>query len=90
MQGQENEKIKNIRQKLFYNQFGEEIGNYFILKLARALAGDAQKNCLFGIGEGNTGKVLFSTVDASAGDFYTIVLEMTKHYVNPYQTQANP
>lgn len=41
-------------------------------------------------GAGNTGKVLFSTVDASAGDFYTIVLEMTKHYVNPYQTQANP
>ena len=41
-------------------------------------------------GAGKTGSVLFSTVDASAGDFYTIVLEMTKHYVNPYQTQANP
>ena len=41
-------------------------------------------------GAGKTGNVLFSTVDSSAGDFYTIVLEMTKHYVNPYQTQANP
>lgn len=34
-------------------------------------------------GAGKTGDVLFSTVDASNGDMYTIVLEMVKHYVNP-------
>ena len=34
-------------------------------------------------GTGKNGNVLFSTVDASAGDFYTIVLEMTKHYAQP-------
>lgn len=34
-------------------------------------------------GSGKTGNVLFSTVDASAGDMYSIVLEMVKHYVNP-------
>jgi hypothetical protein len=34
-------------------------------------------------GAGKTGDVLFSTADASAGDFYTIVLEMVKHYVQP-------
>lgn len=34
-------------------------------------------------GSGKTGDVLFSTVDASNGDMYTIVLEMVKHYVNP-------
>ena len=34
-------------------------------------------------GAGKTGDVLFSTVDASAGDFYTIVLEMVKHYTLP-------
>lgn len=34
-------------------------------------------------GAGKTGDVLFSTVDASNGDFYTIVLEMVKHYVQP-------
>lgn len=34
-------------------------------------------------GAGKTGNVLFSTVDASAGDMYSIVLEMVKHYVNP-------
>ena len=31
-------------------------------------------------GAGVTGDVLFSTADASAGDFYTIVLEMAKSY----------
>ena len=31
-------------------------------------------------GAGITGDVLFSTLDATAGDFYTITLEMTKSY----------
>ena len=31
-------------------------------------------------GTGVTGDVLFSTVDASSGDFYTVVLEMVKSY----------
>jgi hypothetical protein len=31
-------------------------------------------------GAGKTGDVLFSTADASNGDFYTIVLEMVKSY----------
>ena len=31
-------------------------------------------------GAGVTGDVLFSTADASAGDFYTIVFEMVKSY----------
>ena len=34
-------------------------------------------------GAGKTGDVLFSTVDATGGDFYTIVLEMVKHYAQP-------
>lgn len=41
-------------------------------------------------GAGKTGSISFSTLDGGAGDSYTIVLEMQKHYVNPYQTQANP
>lgn len=41
-------------------------------------------------GAGKTGKILFTTLDQSAGDAYTITLEMQKHYVNTYQTQANP
>ena len=33
-------------------------------------------------GAGKTGDVLFSTVDASSGDMYTIVLEMVKSYAS--------
>jgi len=41
-------------------------------------------------GAGKTGVISFTTLDGSAGDAYTVILEMQKHYVNPYQTQANP
>lgn len=34
-------------------------------------------------GTGKTGKILFSTLDTSAGDAYSVTLEMQKHYVNP-------
>lgn len=34
-------------------------------------------------GAGKTGKISFTTLDQSAGDAYTITLEMQKHYVNP-------
>ncbi len=34
-------------------------------------------------GTGNTGLIKFTTIGASAGDTYTIVLEMVKHYVAP-------
>jgi len=34
-------------------------------------------------GTGVDGAITFTTLDASAGDTYTVVLEMVKHYVNP-------
>ena len=34
-------------------------------------------------GTGKTGSISFTTGDQSAGDSYTVVLEMQKHYVNP-------
>lgn len=37
-------------------------------------------------GTGKTGKILFTTLDQSAGDAYTVTLEMVKHYVNPFDT----
>lgn len=41
-------------------------------------------------GTGVDGAITFSTLDASAGDTYTVTLEMVKFYTNPYLTQANP
>jgi chaperonin GroEL len=32
---------------------------------------------------GKDGAITFTTLDASSGDTYTVVLEMVKHYVNP-------
>jgi hypothetical protein len=34
-------------------------------------------------GAGKTGSISFTTIDQSAGDSYTVILEMQKHYVNP-------
>jgi len=34
-------------------------------------------------GTGKDGAITFTTLDASAGDAYTVILEMVKHYVNP-------
>jgi hypothetical protein len=34
-------------------------------------------------GSGKDGVITFTTLDGSAGDAYTIILEMQKHYVNP-------
>lgn len=34
-------------------------------------------------GSGKTGSISFTTLDGSAGDAYTVILEMQKHYVNP-------
>ena len=37
-------------------------------------------------GAGKNGNILFTTSDASNGDTYTVVLEMVKHYANPFDT----
>jgi hypothetical protein len=37
-------------------------------------------------GAGIDGAITFTTLDATSGDTYTVVLEMVKHYVNPYDT----
>ena len=34
-------------------------------------------------GAGKTGSISFTTLDGGAGDTYTVILEMQKHYVNP-------
>ena len=67
---EELEYIEDIKQRFFYNTLGEEVGNYFIETLARALAGEVQKKVLFNIGPTNTGKsVLTSGLNLSLGDY---------------------
>ena len=48
--------IKSVKERFFYNQLGEEVGNYLIENIARSLAGDRMKKIFFGLGETNAGK----------------------------------
>jgi hypothetical protein len=52
----DNDYINDVKQRLFYNQLGEDVGDYLILNVARSLAGDRMKKIFFGLGETNAGK----------------------------------
>ena len=82
--------IDNIRNKIFYNPFGKEVGDYYILQLARGLAGDCMKRCIFGIGSGNTGKSLISSAlkyccGGYYGSFNGINITYNKHSADEAQ-----
>lgn len=53
--------IESIKNRFFYNQLGEEIGNYLMLNLARSLAGNRMKKIFFNLGETNSGKSTLTT-----------------------------
>lgn len=57
----------------------------FIVPVDAAYTYDFSKNggLTNNAGAGKTGDINFTTIGASAGDTYTIELEMVKHYVQP-------
>ena len=57
---EEMEYMQSIKERLFTNPLGEEVGEYFIENVARGLAGDVMKTILFGLGMSNTGKGIFT------------------------------
>ena len=64
------EYVNSIKQRLFYNPLGEDVGNYFILNIARALMGDMMKRVLFGLGTTDCGKtILTKAIEYSLGDY---------------------
>jgi hypothetical protein len=64
------EYMEDVKQRLFYNSLGKEVGDYTILQLARGLAGDMMKRILFGLGPSNTGKgVLTTALMLACGDY---------------------
>ena len=54
--------IASVKQRLFSDPFGEDVADYYILNIARGLAGDVMKRVLFCIGDSNTGKSSISNV----------------------------
>ena len=65
------EYMKTIRERIFYNSLGKDVGDYFILNLARGLSGECMKRILFAIGDTNCGKgVITTSTSLSIGDYF--------------------
>jgi hypothetical protein len=62
--------IASIKKRLFIDPFGDDVAEYYLLNIARGLAGDVMKRALFGIGDGNTGKSTISAcIDNACGGY---------------------
>jgi hypothetical protein len=66
----EMEYVKGVKQRLFITPLGNDVGDYFILNLARGLAGDMMKRTLFCLGGTNCGKsIATKAITLSCGDY---------------------
>ena len=86
------EYLQSVKKRMFIDPFGDEVADYYILNIARGLAGDAMKRCLFGIGDGNTGKsamtaAIKSVIGSYFGTFNANNL-VSKKNANPDDAQA--
>lgn len=63
--------MDDIENRLFHKPLGKSVGDYFILNIARGLAGDMMKRIILGLGGTNTGKsVLTIAISMSFGDYF--------------------
>lgn len=63
-------KLEEYKKKIFHTSFSKDVGDYYLLQLSRALAGDCMKRMLFGIGAGNTGKsIIGATIKHAFTDY---------------------
>jgi phage/plasmid-associated DNA primase len=65
---------QDIKQRYFYNQFGQETADYFLYLHSQGIAGDTPKAIIINIGNGNTGKstkttALSNTLGGYFGNF---------------------
>ena len=86
------EYMQSVKQRMFIDPFGEEVADYYILNIARGLAGDCMKRVLFGIGDGNTGKsaMTLAMKSVAGGYFGTFNANnlAVKKFANPDDAQA--
>ena len=62
--------MMDVKNRFFTISLGEEVGDYFLLQLARGLAGDLMKKILFGLGPSNCGKsTLVEACQLSFGEY---------------------
>ena len=64
------EYMESIKQRLFYNTLGTEVGDYLILNFARALSGECMKRFLMCIGLTDCGKgIITKAIQLACGDY---------------------
>ena len=61
-ESEERKNLEKYKNQIFYVPFTKEIGDWYMLQLARGIAGDAMKRMLFGIGNSNTGKSVMGAI----------------------------
>lgn len=62
--------VEDVKQRLFITPLGNDVGDYFILNLARGLAGDMMKRTLFCLGGTDCGKsIATKAITLSCGDY---------------------
>ena len=62
--------MREVKERFFDIPLGKEVGDFFLLQLARGLAGDVMKKIMFGIGPANNGKSTFvEAYQLSFGDY---------------------
>ena len=62
--------MEDVKRRLFYDPLGYEVGDYFLLTIAQAIAGKRLKRINFGLGGTNRGKSTITTAcSLSLGDY---------------------
>ena len=81
--------MENVKRRLFYEPLGQEVGDYFLLTIAQALAGKRLKRIEFGLGGTNRGKSTVTTACMSSfGDYAGSFNAENLAYRNTSQDEA--
>jgi phage/plasmid-associated DNA primase len=86
---EETQYMEDVKRRLFYEPLGQEVGDYFLLTIAQALAGRRLKRIEFGLGGTNRGKSTVTTACLSSfGDYAGSFNAENLAYRNTSQDEA--
>jgi phage/plasmid-associated DNA primase len=83
------EYMEDVKRRLFYEPLGYEVGDYFLLNIALAMAGKRLKRIVFGLGGTNRGKSTITTACINSfGDYAGAFNAENLAYRNSSQDEA--
>jgi hypothetical protein len=90
LSAQEMEYMASVEKRLFIDPLGAEVADYWLLNLARGLAGDLMKRLLFGLGSTDCGKSTITTAcKNSLGGYFGSFNGESLAYRNCSQDEAS-